>query len=157
MALIRMARRSPNLPVMSSFADELPERIRQMLEGTLPIEPIQTVGWMPAMEIVEKPDLLIVTAELPGLTIKDVDVSLDDDVLTISGEKQDFRKEGDEDSQFYLWERRYGSFRRSFTLPRSVDVDRIIADFDNGVLTLKLPKSEKVKAKGKKISIGTKK
>jgi HSP20 family protein len=136
--------------------DELPDRIRRMLEGSLPLEPVQTVGWMPAMEIVEKSDALVVTAELPGIVPKDIDISVDEGVLTISGEKQEERKEGEPEAQFYLWERRYGSFRRSFTLPNAVDVDRIVANFDNGVLTITLPRSEKV-AKGKKIKVGEKK
>jgi HSP20 family protein len=157
MAITRLTRRSPGFPLTSSFVDDLPDRIRQMLEGSLSFEPVQTVGWMPAMEVIDKPDLLLVTAELPGLAIKDVDIGIDDGVLTISGEKQEVKKEGEEDSQYYLLERRYGSFRRSFTLPNTVDVDKISAEFDNGVLTVKLPKSEKVKTKGKKITINGKK
>lgn len=157
MALIRMTRRPPVVPVSKPFLDDLPDRIRQMLEGTLSLEPIQTVGWMPAMDIVERPDALIVTAELPGLVAKDLDVSVDDGVLTISGEKQEEKKEGTEDAQYYLFERRYGSFRRAFTLPNAVDVDKISAEFDNGLLKVMLPKTENVKAKGKKISVSTKK
>jgi HSP20 family protein len=86
-----------------------------------------------------------------------VDVSVDDGVLTISGEKEEEKKEGEENSQYYLFERRYGSFRRSFTLPSAVDVDKISAEFDNGLLKVTLPKTESVKAKGKKISVSTKK
>jgi HSP20 family protein len=157
MSLIRMARRIPMAAPPNPLLDDLPDRIRQMLEGSLALEPLSTVGWMPAMDVVEKPDSLIVTAELPGLVANDVDVSVDDGVLTISGEKQEEKKEGAEDSQHYLFERRYGSFRRSFTLPNSVDVDKISAEFDNGVLTVNMPKSEQVKAKGKKISVSTKK
>jgi HSP20 family protein len=157
MALIRMTRRAPVAPVSNSFLSDLPDRIRQMLDGSLDFEPVSTVGWMPAMDVVEKPESLVVTAELPGLVAKDVDVSVDDGVLTISGEKQEEKKEGAEDSQYYLFERRYGSFRRSFTLPNSVDVDKISAEFDNGLLKVTMPKSENVKAKGKKISVSTKK
>jgi HSP20 family protein len=157
MALIRMTRRAPVAPVSKPFLDDLPDRIRQMLEGTLSLEPIQTVGWMPAVDIVEKPEALLVTAELPGMIAKDVDVSVDDGVLTISGEKEEEKKEGEENTEFYLFERRYGSFRRSFTLPNAVDVDKISAEFDNGLLKVTLPKTENVKAKGKKISVSTKK
>jgi len=157
MALIRMTRRAPVGPVSKPFLDDLPDRLRQMLEGTLSLEPIQTVGWTPAVDIVEKPDALIVTAELPGLTAKEVDVSVDDGILTISGEKEEEKKEGTEESQYYVFERRYGSFRRSFTLPNAVDVDKISAEFDNGLLKVMLPKTENVRAKGKKISVSTKK
>jgi HSP20 family protein len=152
-----MTRRAATAPVSSTFLDDLPDRIRQMLDGSLAFDPIQTVGWMPAMEVVEKPQLLVVTAELPGLAAKDVNIAVDDGVLTISGEKVEEKKEGAEDSQYYVFERRYGSFRRSFTLPNSVDVDKISAEFDNGVLKVTMPKSENVKAKGKKISVSTRK
>ncbi|MEK7402946.1 MAG: Hsp20/alpha crystallin family protein [Gemmatimonadota bacterium] len=141
----------------NSFLDDLPDRIRQMLEGSLALEPVTAVGWMPAVDIVERPDALVVTAELPGLMAKEVDVSVDDGVLTISGEKEEEKKEGAEDSQYYVFERRYGSFRRSFTLPNAVDVDKISAEFDNGLLTVVLPKTENVKARGKKISVSTRK
>ena len=156
MSLMRITRRSPSI-LSDSFMDELPDRIRRMLEGNLPLDPVQTVGWMPAMEIVEKPDALLATAELPGLGPDDVNVNVEDGVLTISGEKTEEKKEGEAESQVYLWERRYGSFRRSFTLPTSVDVDKITAHFENGVLTLRLPKTESVKAKGRKIAIDAKK
>ena len=157
MALIRMTRRAPGAAVSKPFLDDLPDRLRQMLEGTLSLEPIQTVGWMPAVDIIEKPEALVVTAELPGIAAKDVDVSVDDGILTISGEKEEEKKEGAEDSDYYLFERRYGSFRRSFTLPNAVDVDKISAEFDNGLLKVTLPKTENVKVKGKKISVSTKK
>ena len=157
MPIMRMTRRPQLTPLTESFLDDLPERLRRMFEGNLNLEPIQSVGWMPAMEIVEKNDALIVTAELPGLSAKDVDINVEDDVLTISGEKLEEKKEGEEGTQYYLWERRYGSFRRSFTLPNAVDAEKISASFANGVLTITMPKTEKVKAKGKKIAIGEKK
>ena len=156
MALIRMTRRAP-AALNNSFLDDLPERMRQMLDGTLAVEPIHNVGWLPAMEIADTKDAFVVTAELPGLEAKDVDLSIDEDVLTISGEKVEEKKEGKEDSQYYLWERRYGSFNRSFTMPSAVDASKVTADFVNGVLTIKLPKSEKVKASAKKIAISSKK
>lgn len=154
MSLVRF-NRLPSPLFSGAFLDELPDRMRLMFGNGM--EHGQTVGWMPAMEIAESKDAIVVTAELPGLSAKDVDVSIDDDVLTISGEKQEEKKEGAEDSQFYLLERRYGTFRRSFTLSNAVDADKIVADFDNGVLKVTLPKSEKVKAKGKKISVVAKK
>lgn len=156
MALIRMTRRN-SAPLLDSFVDDLPDRIRQMLEGKLPLEPAMTVGWNPPVEIKDMANELVVTAELPGIAPKNVDVNVDDGVLTISGEKTEEKKEGEPDSQFYMWERRYGSFRRSFTLPTDVEIEKITADFDNGVLTIKLPKSEKTKAKGKKISVAARK
>ena len=155
MAIIRMTNRLPQSLFSEGFLEDFPDRLRNVF-GT-PMERGQPVGWMPAMEIVEDKNTLIVTAELPGLDAKDVDVSVDDGVLTLSGEKQEEKKEGSEDSETYLYERRYGSFRRSFTLPNTVDVDKISAEFDNGLLKVMLPKSDKAKAKGKKIAVAAKK
>jgi HSP20 family protein len=153
MALIRMTRRPTPMPFTRSFVDDLPERIRQMFEGGLSLEPVEPMGWMPAMDIVEKDNMLVLTAELPGVAEKDVEINYENGVLTISGEKQEETKEGARDSDFYLWERRYGSFQRSFTLPRTVDIDKITAEFRNGVLKVVLPKAAENKPKGKKIEL----
>ena len=137
-----------------SMLDDLPDRIRQMFEGNLSVEPFaEPLGWMPPMEIVEKEDTLVVTAELPGMAAKDVDVSIDDDVLTIAGEKKEEKKEEDPKAKYHMWERRYGSFRRSFTLPQTVDGGKIAAKFTDGVLTVTLPKTTKAKALGRKIPV----
>ena len=155
MALIRMTNRLPQSLFSEGFMEDFPDRLRTMFGPSM--ERGQPVGWMPAMEIVEDKNALVVTAELPGLAAKDVDISVDDGVLTVSGEKQEEKREGTEDSEHYLFERRYGSFRRSFTLPNTVDVDKISAEFENGVLKVSMPKSEKARAKGKKIDIQAKK
>jgi HSP20 family protein len=104
------------------------------------------------MEIVEKDDALIVTAELPGVAMKDVDITLEDSVLTIRGEKKEEKKEAEE-GRYHMWERRYGSFQRAFTLPKAVDAATITAKFESGVLTVLLPKTEKAKVQGRKIPI----
>jgi HSP20 family protein len=155
MAIVRLTNRLPQSLFSDGFLEDFPDRLRNMFGASM--ERGQPMGWMPAMEIAEDKSALVVTAELPGLDAKDVDISVDDGVLTISGEKHEERKEGTEESEHYLFERRYGSFRRSFTLPTSVDVDKINADFENGVLKVMLPKSEKAKAKGKKIEVHSKK
>ena len=107
--------------------------------------------WSPPVSVAETADELVFTAELPGLTEEDVSVEVENDVLTISGEKSEERTEGDEDSKVHLWERSYGSFRRSFSLPRAVNVDDATAHFDKGVLEIHLPKASE--AKGRKIAI----
>lgn len=151
MALIRFTNR-PAPSVTRSLIDELPDRFRQLFDGSLAFEPLaEPIGWMPAMEIVEKDDTLIVTAELPGVNMKDLDITLEDGVLTIRGEKKEERKE--DEGRYHMWERRYGSFQRAFTLPKAVDASKIAAKFDNGVLTVTLPKSEKAKVQGRKIPI----
>ena len=106
-----------------------------------------TTGWVPAMSVEETPNELLLTAELPGLTEGDVTLELEKNVLTISGEKSEVRTEGDEERRYHLWERRFGSFKRSFTLPRTVKVDEIRAEFLNGVLTVTLPKAAEAKAR----------
>ena len=153
MALTRVPRRNSGLALNDSFINELPDRLRRMFEDALPFDAVQPVGWIPAMEIVEKPHALIATAELPGLAAENIDVKVEDNVLTVSGEKTEEKEEGEEDSQYHLWERRYGSFHRSFTLPTAVNTDKISAEFAKGVLTVTMPKSESVKAKGKKIPV----
>ena len=155
MALTRVPRRNSGLTLNDSFMADLPDRLRRMFEDAVPFDTVQTVGWIPAMEIVEKPHAVIAKAELPGLAADHIDIKVEDNVLTVSGEKMEEKKEGEEDSQTYLWERRYGSFHRSFTLPSAVNADKITAEFDLGVLTITMPKSESMKPKGKKIPVTT--
>ena len=107
--------------------------------------------WVPAVSVSETADELTLTAELPGLKEEDLNIELENNVLTLSGEKNELRTEGDEERRFHVWERRYGTFSRSFTLPRSVDGSNIVATFDHGVLTVTLPKV--AEAKGRKIEI----
>lgn len=106
-------------------------------------------SWMPPVDIYETEEGFVATADLPGLGKKDIDVSLEGNVLTISGERS-YEKSG-EQGAFRRIERAYGNFRRSFTLPAGVDATKVDAKFKDGVLTLTLPKSETAKAR--KISV----
>ena len=134
--------------------EDMPERLRRMFEGGLTVEPLaESLGWMPAMEIAETDEAFVVTAEVPGINAKDVDISIDDGVLTLSGEKKEEHEEGKEGSKFHMWERRYGSFRRSFTLPQAVEADKVSARAADGILTVTLPKTRKAKAQGRKIPV----
>lgn len=153
MALMRISRRLPT-PVVPNF-DEMENRMRKFLEGSFEPDLFPgAIGWVPPTEIAETETELLLTAELPGMEKKNIDISVDEGVLTIHGEKVEERKEGDENRKFHLFERNYGEFSRSFTLPRSVDTTKITADFDKGVLKVHLPKTDQAKAKGKKIEIG---
>jgi len=138
MTLIRMTRRPA--PFTRPFMDELPDRIRQMFEGTLSLDPVEPMGWMPAIDLVERDNLLVLTAELPGLEEKNVDISCEDGVLTIRGEKRSERKEG-EDDRYQVVERTYGTFVRTFQLPQGVNEDLIKGEFENGVLSVSIPKA----------------
>lgn len=108
-------------------------------------------SWIPAVNVEESADELTLTAELPGMTEDQISIEMENNVLTISGEKVEQRTEGDEERRYHLWERRYGSFQRSFTLPRTVQADGIRATYDNGVLRVHLPKA--AEAKGRKIAV----
>lgn len=93
-----------------------------------------------------------VTAELPGMDEKDLDVNVTDDMLTIAGEKREEHEEKDKD--YFVQERRYGQFRRSLRLPRDANTDKISARFDKGVLNVDIPKTSGAKKKGRKVSVG---
>ena len=108
----------------------------------------------PAIDIVEKEKAFEVTAEIPGLDAKNVDVQLSDNVLTIKGEKQEEKEEKTKDR--YVSERRYGSFLRSLQVPGSVDANKIEASFKNGVLTVTMPKSPEAQRKEKTIPVTAK-
>lgn len=106
--------------------------------------------WLPAVNVEETADELLLTVELPGMRQEDVELELENNVLTISGTKQESR-ERSEDRRYHLWERRFGSFQRSFTLPRTVNAEEISASFQDGILHIHMPKA--AEAKGRKIQI----
>ena len=96
--------------------------------------------WVPAMDLTETDDHLVLRADLPGLDKDDVKIEVTDGVLTISGERkaeQEERTDG-----FYRVERAFGAFSRSMSLPEHVDAEKVSADFDNGVLEVRIPKPE---------------
>jgi len=101
--------------------------------------------WMPAVDIRETDDSLLVHAELPGIDKKDVRVEVKDGVLTISGERK-YEKDVKEENVHRI-ERAYGRFTRSFSLPRNVETEKVDAAMRNGVLEIRLPKVESAKAK----------
>jgi HSP20 family protein len=110
-------------------------------------------GWQhtPAMDMVEKDDAFEISAELPGLDEKNVEIKLSGGNLTIKGEKKQETEE--RKKEYYLSERRYGSFQRTFRVPEGVDPDKIDASFKNGVLTVTLPKSPAAAPSEKQIAI----
>lgn len=99
----------------------------------------------PDTDVMETEDHIRVTTELPGMRAEDIDVSLENNILTISGEKKAEREESDERHNYHLTERRWGRFSRAFVLPREVEADRIEASYRDGVLTVSIPKSERAK------------
>lgn len=99
----------------------------------------------PDTDVVERENEIRVTCELPGMNADDIDISLENNVLTISGEKSEEREEGGEKDTYHLTERRWGRFSRSFVLPREVEQEQIRAEFRDGVLSVTIPKSEKAR------------
>jgi HSP20 family protein len=104
-----------------------------------------TAAWAPALDISERKDAYLVTVELPGLKPEDLDITMEDGLLTIQGERQ-FTSESSE-QQFHRVERSYGAFRRSITLPAHVMAEGIQASFEDGVLQILVPKMEEAKPK----------
>jgi HSP20 family protein len=108
--------------------------------------------WVPAMDLVETADHFVLKADLPGLGPDDVNIEVEDNVLTVSGERKvehETQREG-----FYRVERASGAFRRSLTLPEGVALDDIAASFDKGVLEIRIPKPEERKPRKVSIAVG---
>jgi HSP20 family protein len=108
--------------------------------------------WIPAMDVVETEDHFVLRADLPGLSESDVNIELEDNVLTIAGERKSEHQHRGEG--YYRVERAFGSFSRSLTLPEGVDADAVQASFDHGVLEVRIPKPEQHKPRKVQISLG---
>jgi len=128
----------PTLGRLSSLQEDL----ERLFEAPL-------TGWAPALEVHENKDTFTIRAELPGLKREDIDVSLQDGALIISGERKSEKVE--EGVEVHRQERFYGKFQRALTLPEPVAADKVKADYKDGVLTITLPKTEE--AKPKKIDV----
>jgi len=112
-------------------------------------ESSEAVHWAPRVEVEENEEEFLMNVEIPGLKKKDIDISVKDNVITISGEKKE--KVHKKDAQCHLNEILYGKFSRSFQLPNNVDVDKIKGNWEDGILTVQIPKTEV--AKPRKIDI----
>ncbi len=112
---------------------------------------IASGAWAPAVDIFENKDQLVIEAELPGMSPEDVNVSIENNVLTLHGERK-FEKKAESDN-FHRVERSYGSFTRSFTLPPTVSSENVNAVFENGVLRLTLAKREEAKPRRIEIKV----
>jgi HSP20 family protein len=133
---------------LSSIQNEL-NRLFGRTFGTEEGQDVRTAEWVPALDVAETEDRFVITAELPGVKPDEVDISVENSVLTITGERKFYSETKEED--FHRIERRFGSFARSITLPSVADPERIQASFDDGVLTVEIPKREE--AKPRKIQI----
>jgi HSP20 family protein len=109
--------------------------------------------WIPAMDLVETDDSLVLRGDLPGMTEDDVDIEIKDNILTVSGERKSESEQSGEG--YHRVERAFGSFSRSLTLPQGVDAGRVEANFENGVLEVRIPKPAEAKPTRVQIGKGT--
>jgi HSP20 family protein len=114
-------------------------------------EPRTGRPWSPPVDILETENDLVLKADLPGMKLEDIDVRVENQTLSIKGERR-FEQEASEKG-YHRIERSYGSFMRSFAVPSSVDTEKVSADYKNGVLTIKLPKKETAKPKQVKVEV----
>jgi HSP20 family protein len=142
MALIRWQRPESNVwspfRQMSALSDELDRLFEIPLNG-------ESGGWLPPVDLHEDGDQLVLKAELPGMKKEDIDISLQGDVLTLSGERKE--EEGYNKAETHRSERFLGRFQRTLTLPYAVNSAKVQASYKNGILTVTLPKAEEAKAK----------
>jgi HSP20 family protein len=130
----------------------LPDEISRILGRPLAEwEPFGGGVWTPAVDMFESDSEVIVKAELPGLSAKDIDVAVDEDMLTIRGERK-FSREAKEEN-YYRLERRYGAFERVIPLPSSIQKNKAKATFKEGVLEIRMPKAKGVEAKRVKVAV----
>ena len=132
------------------------DEINRLFDATLGRRPFERMGlfegeWAPAVDILEDENKVVVKAELPGMTEKDIDVSILGDTLTIKGEKK--KEEEKNDKQYHRLERIYGAFHRTVTLPSTVVSDKTKASFKNGILEIEMPKKEEAKPKQIKVNV----
>src|SRR5208283_692140 len=142
-------RRAPSEEDVPAVFRAIEDMFQQVLAG-----PVSSRPWIPAVDIVENPNELVVTADLPGIKKENVDVQIEDGTLTLTGSRN-FEHEAQKEG-FHRLERSYGSFRRAFTLPDSVDPEKVAAAFEDGVLTITLPKKEVAKPRSIKVEVAKK-
>jgi HSP20 family protein len=134
-----------------SFQDRLERMLGRPFQRALAEEPM---AWAPAVDLKETDAEFVMTAEFPGMTEKEITIDVEQNTLTLRGEKKSEHEEKREkNGRWHVVERSWGAFERSFTLPSTVDAQKIKAEFKDGLLTIHLPKREKSNAR--RIPIGT--
>jgi len=150
-AVTRKYPRDPWTEVMNTLERRMGRIFNEPLLGyEWPIE-TPTAAWTPVVDIFEEPSFVRIVAEIPGVKPEAVKVLVENNVLTIQGTKEQIAEEKAE--KVHRYERTFGAFERSFTLPTTVDAEHIKAAYDAGVLTLTLPKSEKAKPREIKLDV----
>lgn len=151
-----MSTLAPWRPRLSPFArispwfdaDDLQHRLDRAFGRPFPNLTEEPMRWLPAIDLKELEGEFVLTGEFPGMSEEDINVDIEQNTLTLRGEKRSEREEEKENGgRWHLIERSYGSFRRSFTLPSSVDASSIKARFESGVLTVHMPKRKESSAR----------
>jgi len=135
--------------------ENMSDRINRLLAGRSRSdsgkdESMALVEWVPVVDVMETDEEFQISAELPGVEKKDVKLSVENGVLLISGRREQEEEKG---KRYHKIERAYGNFARSFTVPETVDAEKVTAEFKNGVLTVRLPKSEKARPKSIEVKV----
>ena len=148
MAISRWRPRQTEMTPFENWFENWPTPFSRMMDEFFGMPRGENMIWGPNVDITETPDSYEIHAELPGVKQDDVKINLNNNVLTISGEKrQEIREEGDKRDNPLRIERSYGRFERSFALPTSVNSDAVKADYEDGVLNIVLPKAEGSKSR----------
>ena len=146
MTLVKYTRRRPVL----SLYDDMNGLFNHLRSRPLFVDPAVRRNWIPAFDIRETKDQIIFEAALPGLSKKEIDITLQDGVLTVNGERSEH--EVDENETVHCTEQRYGKFVRSFSLPTEVDEEKVEAKYQNGILNITLTKVAPIEPETKKNS-----
>ena len=136
----------------SDLRREIDRLFDSALSGVRPVGLRNGMEWIPPIDVEERDDVITLALELPGVNRDDVQVSVENGVLTIAGEKKISRENGQESNGARFIERHFGRFERVLALPQSVEAEKITANYENGVLTLTLPKA--AGSRRRKIQIG---
>ena len=150
--IIRKPGRDPMLDLLYNLERRMGRTLNEPLGGfEWQVGDVATAAWTPVVDIFEEPEFVRIVAEVPGVKPEDVKILVEANVLTIQGTKEQVAEQKAE--KVHRYERTYGAFERSFTLPATVDAEHIKATYNMGVLTLVLPKVEKAKPRQIKIEI----
>ena len=148
--MVALVRRSPNgvfavRPFFRPFSllEEVEEMARHAFE----------TGLNPKLDMYEEENQLVIKAELPGVSKKDIEISIEDDILSLKAEKREEKEEGEEGTIHYTRERRFGSYTRHMTLPAQVNAEGITATLKKGLLEIRLPKAEAPESKRIEITV----
>ena len=147
----KMTRDLPNLDPFRLFQQRMNRVFEEGYPFAFPEETLSLKTWAPSCDIYETENEIVIKAELPGAKKEDVKVNIENNLLTLSGERR-FEEETKKENYVRV-ERNYGQFLRSFTLPMTIDAGKVIADFKDGLLTVTLPKREEAKPKQIEITV----